>query len=225
MSNGAESGWSKVWRVLVNPMQGMATVAERPTVWPGYLVQMAATVVIVALTLNKTVAATVEKLAASGIPPEAMGVAKISGAITGLLLALGMPWLGGLILGLVLKLVGLFQGGTATFRSYLALYGYARVPAVLGGILQAVLAIPAATVPEANKVTISLAALAPNAAGVTRAFLTTLNPFEIWSLALFVIGYAALNRYKLAKGVAAGVVLYLITLVSLFAGTSRSVSL
>jgi len=214
------SAWANVWRVLVNPAQGMAAVAESLALWPGYLVQMAAMLVTMALLMDKTLAESMDKLAAAGIPPEAMGVAKLTGVITSLVMALAMPWVGGLMTGLVLRVIGLFHGSTATFRSYMALCGYARIPSVLGSVLAAVLALPASTIQEANRVSVSLAALAPNATGFARAFLSSLNPFELWSLALIVIGYAAVNRFKPAKGMAVGIVLYLITLALSFGGAS-----
>jgi len=110
-----------------------------------------------------------------------------------------------------LALATLMTGGEARFRQLLSLSGYASLPVVLGWVVTAVVraAVPAERM---HLVTTSAAALLPGSRFGTweHRVLSLVDPFSFWSLALLVVGYAAVNGVGRLRAAAAVVPLWLI---------------
>ncbi|HEY3366960.1 MAG TPA: YIP1 family protein [Symbiobacteriaceae bacterium] len=183
--------------VMLNPFRGFMAVIERPTLDVPYgvamLVALAAFLVILPVSLNAV------STQFQGGAPVSASTTRAVATITGLILALGIPWAAGFVGALLLMVASLITGGTADFRTHLAVVGYARLPLVLEGLVLAIMSITTNSLAGMQRLSISLSPLFPEAGAVTRAVLSSVGPFEIWHFTLMTLGFAALVRMKPAK--------------------------
>lgn len=213
--------WTAIGTVLTDPTRTFKSLGENPPVFPGYLVQMLVGLVATAVVLPKTLDAAATQLAASGTPPEALVIGKWSGAIGGVLGNLAQPWIVGLVVSLLALMVGQFLGGGVSFRAYFGMIGYARIPLALNVLLSSLLASRAESLEQMATMSLSPAAFLPaDSSMLLRAFLTTLNPFDLWYYILLAIGFAILHKVKPVKGVALSFILYVLVLGMALAGTA-----
>lgn len=211
MSEGF-SPWTATIGVLTNPIPALQAVAEKPRVWPGYLVQSVVTLLAVAITLPKTMELTMQQL--GSVP----GPAVIGGVIAGIIGALASPWLIGLLVALVAKLIGSFYEREVPFRAYFSMLGYARIPTAIGSSLASLMVLSVGSFEATKQLSLSPAVFVPNGTPLVRAFLLTLNPFDLWTLALVAVGFAAIHRMQPARGASLSVALYLVGFVFSFIG-------
>lgn len=204
MSRGS-SPWAMAMAVLTNPMTAMQAVAEQPRVWPAYLIQSLLMAGAAAITAPKTLELTVQQ---AGNAP---GAALTGGMIGGVIGALAIPWLAGLLVAAVAKLVGAFYERPVPFRDYFAIVGYARIPTTIGTALGSLLVLSVNSFEAMKQMSLSPAVFAPTAPPFVKMFLLSLNPFELWTLALCAIGFAAVHRIQPSKGVGFSAALYLVS--------------
>lgn len=218
---GASHKWTSVWGVLMDPARTFQSLGASPPIWPGYLFQMVSGLIAAGLVLPTALDAVTAQLAASGAPPEAVAIGKWSGAVGGLLGNLAQPLIAGVVVSLLALLVGQFMGGGVSFRAYFGMIGYARVPAAISVLLGSLLASRAETMEQMATISLSPAALlSSEASAPLRAFLTTLNPLDIWYYILLATGFAALHKVKPVKGAALSLILYVLVLGMAMIGTA-----
>lgn len=213
MSNGP-SPWSAAIGVLVNPLTAMQAVAEKPLVWPGYLIQSVMMAAAVAVTAPKTME--LARAQVGSVPQAAL----TGGMVGGVIGAVATPWLIGLLVAAIAKLVGAFYERPVSFRDYFAMVGYARLPATIGSALASLLVLGVNSLEAMKQLSLSPAVFVPDASPFVRVFLLSLNPFDLWTLALCAIGFAAIHRIQPSKGVALSAVLYVVGFALGFAGLS-----
>lgn len=199
------SPWAMALAVLTNPMTAMQAVAEQPRVWPAYLIQSLLMAGAAAVTAPKTLELTMQRV--GDVP----GAAITGGMIGGVIGALAAPWLIGLLVAGVAKLVGAFYERPVPFRDYFAMVGYARIPATIGMALGSLLVLSVNSPEAMNQMSLSPAVFVPEASPFVRVFLLSLNPFELWTLALCAIGFAAVHRIQPSKGVGFSAALYVVS--------------
>lgn len=218
---GASHKWTSVWSVLMDPARTFQSLGASPPILPGYLFQMVLGLIAAVLVLPMVLDTVTAQLAASGTPPEALAIGRWSGAVGGILGNLAQPLIAGVVVSLLALLVGQFMGGGVSFRAYFGMIGYARVPVAISVLLGGLLASRAETMEQMATVSLSPAAfLSSDSSFLLRAFLTTLNPLEIWYYILLATGFAALHKVKPIKGAALSLILYVLSLGMAMVGTA-----
>lgn len=206
----AGDAWRRLLQVLTSPGQAMAAVAEQPAILAPYLVWMVVGLAVHMLVfyskLDLFVAEALKQVQAQGsVPPEQleamptfMRISLLGGAaVTGL----AMPWIGGLYYAGMLMLFGSFTGEAGKFKQYLSVAGYAAMPVVLGILLKAPLMLQASSQADLAKIGFHLGALVPGATGAKLGALAAFDLFGLWSLALVMMGFAAIHRTKPARAI------------------------
>jgi hypothetical protein len=205
--------WGALFRVITEPTATFQALAERPAIFPAYLLQMVAGLIGVYLLLPLTKAGIAEQYAKSAPPGMTLALYQLVTALTLAIGALIGPWLIGTILALLASFFAQFQGGSAGFRPYLSMIGYARVPLAVGGLIQALLMTRASSMQQAQSMNLSLAALAPDETHfVLKTLLSTINPFDIFYYALLAIGFGAVQRMRPARSATFVGVIYVLAL-------------
>lgn len=221
VEQGLANKWTAIGTVLADPVRTFRSLGENPPIFPGYLLQMLVGLIATVVILPKTLHSVAAQLAASGAPPESLVIGKWSGAIGGFLGNLAQPWIVGLVVSLLALMVGQFLGGGVSFRAYFGMIGYARIPLALNVLLSSLLASRAESLEQMATMSLSPAAFLPaDSSMLLRAFLTTLNPFDLWYYILLAIGFAILHKVKPVKGVALSFILYVLVLGMALAGTA-----
>lgn len=212
--------WRSLVQVFWNPGQVMAVQAERPAIWPAYLVAMLVTAgAALAMTLatrDLGMAEIVRQLQArgQGAPtPDMVQALWVAGVLSAVVGAGIKPWLGGAITALVLMLCGALRGGAEGFRKYFAVAGYAGMPLVLGAIVQVPLVRNAGSMEQLQHIGLGPVAFFPQAQGALLGALQSLDMFGLWGLALLVIGFAAVHRMPVARAAWVGILLLLLRVV------------
>lgn len=218
--------WSALLRVITEPAATFQALAERPAILPAYLLAMAIGLVAAVISLPLTKAGVAEQMAKSPTAPgTAAQFAEIVAISIAFFVALAGPWLAGLIVALIANFAAQFQGGSAGFRTYFSMVGYARVPLAVGGLLQAALMSRAATFQQAQSMSLSLAALAPEGTNsILKTFLSTINPIGLFYYALLAIGFAVVQRMKPSRGAIFAGTVYVLGLLVMLAGAAFSQS-
>jgi hypothetical protein len=206
--------WGALLTVITEPTATFRALAERPALLPPYLLQTVAGLIGVYLLLPLTKAGVAEQLIKTppppGMTPQLYQMIGIGAALFG---ALAGPWMIGAILALIASFFAQFQGGSAGFRPYLSMIGYARVPLAVGGLIQALLMTRATSMQQAQTMSLSLAALAPDETHfVLKALLSTINPFDVFYYALLAIGFGAVQRMRPARSATFVGVIYVLAL-------------
>lgn len=210
--------------VLVDPTRTFISLADRPRILPVYLVHMAVSILGVALLTPLTLAQAANYLADAGAPHQAPMEAKWIAIVSGLLGAMAGPWLSGLLVSLIAALFGEFLGGGIGIRSYLTMVGYARLPLLLGSVLQTLLVLWSGSLREAEVFSLSLAVfVGDEVSPALRALLGTLNPFGIWYFVLLGVGLSAFHGVQPGKGKWFALTMYGLAVVgNVLAATLRS---
>jgi hypothetical protein len=213
-TSGRLSPWRALVQVLIDPVRTFAELAEKPPVLAPYLVLMLLSLLGFWLMLDQQLALTISQAQKGGTPPEALKTIEVTSKVAGVVLSLLGPWLMGALMAVVVMAVGrLGLGEPVPFGHYFGMLGYASLPNSLGAVLQALVASRAADPAQALTVSLSLAAFLPDGANpFLRAFLGTLAPFGLWSLALLGVGFAALHKTRINRSTGVVAVVYLLTL-------------
>lgn len=215
---GKGSGpWGSLVGVLWEPGRTFAQLRERPAILPPYVVLMVASSVSGLMMSGKLSEFTLRAMQSSGqlTPEMAVRMSKV-GVISGVIAATLSPLLIGAIVAGVLALAGLFVGGQARFKQLMSLVGHAYLPVMVLGALLKSLLIRGAPVEDVMLVNTSLASFLPREQFGTWLYriASLLDPFALWSLALLVIGFAAVNRWSTRKAANVIVPLWLVVTVA-----------
>lgn len=195
------SPWGALVRVITEPKATFDALGEKPPIFPGYLVQMLAAGISVAVTLPLSMKLMDSMFAAQGFPAQAMAIGKWTGIIGGVIGALAGPWVIGVLLALLAMFFGQFMGSTVKFPEYLGMIGYARIPLAIHTVIASALAAQAQSIQEMADKSLSLAVFLPaGASPVTKTLLGALNPFDLWYFVLLAIGFASMHKARPAKG-------------------------
>ncbi|MBO8129772.1 MAG: YIP1 family protein [Peptococcaceae bacterium] len=121
-------------------------------------------------------------------------IAATSAVVSAAVMSVIGPFVLWLVYATILKVINFFSGERTPFSTLYAIATFAYVPALLGGLVGAFL-ILSAPVENFTSVTVSLAAILPTpenlqSPGPLYLFLSKINPFTIWSLALLSLGGA-----------------------------------
>ncbi|GAA0134595.1 hypothetical protein YSY43_14350 [Paenibacillus sp. YSY-4.3] len=118
---------------------------------------------------------------------------------------------------LLLVLLNLIVRGEGKYMQFVNVVAYANLPAVIGGLLTAVLLV-AMNAQSLSDVSLSLGALVADKTGMAYRILSLINPFTIWGLYLYIVGAATMMnrpRKKVAIWIVAVWLIYsLITVLS-----------
>lgn len=220
--------------VLFEPGKTFERVRENPRILAPFLVLTAASLLAVLLNLEKSVEFSVDlaraQAAQSGqsLPPEALDGIRMVARIAGLAGAAIAPWLMGVIAAGALALLGVFTGGEARFVQLMSVFGHAYLPTMgIGGVLKGALS---ALSPSGDYLAVmsggtSAALLLPAEQVHSLAYrlLALVDPFALWSLALLVLGFAAMNGFRVGKAAAWVVPFWLLVNLALLTLGSRSI--
>ncbi|HEX3033019.1 MAG TPA: YIP1 family protein [Bacillota bacterium] len=215
--------WQRLVGVIANPGDTMTAIATKPTIlWPMVMV-IFANVAVFLMTVPKLkefLLITFEKLPKQQMPPEQIAALKSYMAGNTAVLISGVsivviPLVAWLVYTLIFKLVNLFIGSEAPFKSLYAVSIMSSVPSVLGSLLRSIL-IAISPGKDLGYISTSAAVLLPKGEiGPLFTFLSNIDPFRIWSLALLAIGAAAVLRTSAKKmGIVAAVLWLLMTAAS-----------
>lgn len=211
------SGWSALGESLWSPARMFSVLAEKSWIWPPYLTQMVLGAAGAILILNTGV---IEK--SIDAPAGIQTAGKLGGLLGGTL----TPWVAGLVVAAIAALIGLLMGGGVRYSTYLAMVGYARLPYAIGGLIQSALVATSKSATALTSVSLSPAAMLPAGTNsLLHGFLATLNPFDLWYLALLAIGMAALHRKPVSKGIPLAATLYGVGLIFSIIGVSFASSI
>lgn len=216
---GSGGGWRMLVGVLFEPGKSFAYLREHPHIIAPYLTMSVASAVTGWLVAGRFAAAMLAAMPAGGqMPPGMAGGMATAVKAMSVLGAAVSPWIMGVVVAGVLALVGVFAGGEAGFKQIMSVAGYAYLPtSVIGGLVKGVLV---AVSPAANPMQLMARAAGATSAAVflppeqfgtlTYKLASLLDPFALWSLALLVVGYAAVSRFKTSKAAALIVPIWLL---------------
>lgn len=209
----AVSPWAALYQTLTEPAATLRSLADRPRfpILPAYLVAMILGVAGMLILLPMTLDLQAELMAQNPMPGPGFELVKWMTIITSVLTILAAPWLTGLIVAGIAAFVGQFAGGGVPFRAYFGMAGYARIPVLIGGLIQSALAIPADSFEALQKVSLSPAVFFPEPNIYISTLLATLNPFIIWYYVLLAIGFGVLHQVKPIRGIWLVAVLYVLS--------------
>ncbi|MGE5674563.1 MAG: Yip1 family protein [Mycobacterium leprae] len=192
--------WRALLGVWLEPGATFEGLRERMPILLPYLVQMAIGVPVAIISARASTNLSQSFMAGQPVPPGFDAAMKTASMVGGLLSGLAMPWLTGVVVAGLATFFGQFQSTRVPFGTYLGLVGYARLPVVVGTVVQAFLTLSATTMAELTTKSVSLAVLLPaDASPYLRGALSTLNPFVIWYYVILTIGLATLHRAKPSK--------------------------
>jgi hypothetical protein len=213
--------WGALFRVITEPTATFQTLAERPAIFPAYLLQTVTGLIGIFLLLPLTRALMADQYAKAQPPGMTAQTYELIGVGTVVIGALIGPWLVGAILALVTSFFAQFQGGSVGFRSYFSMIGYARIPLAIGGVIQTALMSTSTGMQQAQSMSLSLAAVAPEGTNyVLKTFLSTLNPFDLFYYALLAIAFGAFQRIKPARSAAFVGTLYVLSFAIMLIGAA-----
>ncbi|MNO49032.1 Yip1 domain protein [compost metagenome] len=109
------------------------------------------------------------------------------------------------IIGLLLLLLNLIVRGEGKYMQFVTIAAFAALPGMVGAILTGIL-INVMDAKAATDVTISLAVLLPDKSGMLFKAMSLINPFSIWTLALYIIGSSVMMNVT-KKKVAAWIII------------------
>lgn len=197
-------------RILWEPGRVFAEITERPAIWAPYLFWMLLATVAGLISLPHLVSMT-----PTTDPSTATAIAYVGAVFRGC----AGPWLKGPIYAAVLMGLGLFTESGMRFKAYMAVAGYAQVPLLIGGIINAFMTLSVHTVAEASKLSLGPQVFFPGARGLGYAFLHNLDLFGIWSLGLLVLGFAACQRKRASQAVWVGLIWFVAGMGMTWVGT------
>lgn len=196
--------WTALLRILTDPMNTFRRLGEKPAILPAYVLQMAASLFLAAMTVPLALQLVMDQAAsmpADQMPAGFEGMMNKVMVGTTLGQAVVTPWLAGLVVALLAVFVAQLTGGSVGFRAYFGMVGYARVPVALNAIIQGLLLTKAGTYSEAMRMSLSLATFLPADSNVyLQSLLGMVNPFSIWYYVLLALGFAALHKTKPREG-------------------------
>lgn len=202
------SSWGRLIGVLVSPVKTFASIAQKPTWVVALIVLVAAQLLVAAAVTPKVdVARDVrERIEASGqelseeqIQQQVeMGEQfRWAGLAFSLVFGPAMYFLLGLIFWLLLRFVG---DSDFSYGASMAATTHAFMPGVVGGLLMlpVILGRDTLTWTEMGSLLASnLGAFAPDdTSAAVKSLLSSVDVFSLWTIALLVIGYAAVARTK-----------------------------
>jgi len=196
--------WTALCRILTDPWITFQRLGDKPAILPGYLAQMAGSLILSIFTIPLSLQVTADQLAQ--MPPEQIPAgyeAMLRNITIGGTVAQGLvtPWITGLFIAALATFMAQFTGASVGFRSYFGMVGYARVPLVINAVIQGLLLTRASTLSEAMTMSLSLAAFLPADSNIfVSSLLGLVNPFGIWYYVLLAFGFAALHHTPPKKG-------------------------
>lgn len=199
--------WQRLGGVVASPGATMAVVAQKPTIiWPMVTVALANLAVFM-ITIPKVMEfflISYDKLPKQQYSPEELAAVKsyMTGDIAVILAGAAVvltPLLTWLVYTVIFKVVNLFVGQEAPFKSLYAVSILASVPSIFGSLLRSAL-VAVSPGKDYAVITTSLAVLLPKGEqGPLFACLSNIDPFQIWSLVVLTIGAAAVMKINVRK--------------------------
>lgn len=105
-----------------------------------------------------------------------------------------IPWFKGLVFSGVLVLLSVILGNDAKYRAHLSVTGYALLPSAFGNLIAGLFLARSESIDLAGKVALSAATFFPGQSGLVAGILRGLDPFELWTIYLLVMGFSVLSR-------------------------------
>ena len=198
--------WKKLYGVIWgSPAKTMGQIVERPRFWGAAAVMLIISLLLSLPILPKIREATIWSLqnAAGGVKMTAAQIDSIANYAvysTPVLSAL-IPFLLWLVIAALLKLFNAFTGDKAPFKAFFAIVVFSYLPVFIEGIIKTPL-IMATSSQKMAHITISLALFLPPPdaiPGKMYVFLSQLDPFLIWSLALTALGASIAMKVSIKK--------------------------
>lgn len=215
--------WQRLAGIVTQPKVTLAAVVEKPTILGPALIISLVSLVLFLITSSKLkqyTLMTLEKMPQQ-LSPDQLAQTKsfmsVGLIVGGGFSALAVPLLGCLIFTLLFKFFNLFIGNEAPFKKLYAVSVITYVPSVLGNTLRSIMV---AFSPAENLSSISTSAalvLPKSNMGPLFAFLSYIDPFFIWSMALLAIGGAMVLKTSVKK---TGIFVFIICLLWAVIATS-----
>ncbi|HYF94120.1 MAG TPA: YIP1 family protein [Symbiobacteriaceae bacterium] len=200
------SPWKALFRVLVAPRTTFAALGDSPPILPGYLAGMILSALLFVEVL-KLLPGSLEERGMSDAPAYAVTF----GAVFTLGLMLSAPWIAGAVNSAIAAVVGRMLGRDVKYSAYFGMIGYARLPVFLWGMLDSVFQLASVQIPQ------SPAFLVPKGSSIYLwAFADSLRPHDLWYFWLLAVGFATLQKSRVAKGALLPVTIYLLSLAFAF---------
>lgn len=126
-----------------------------------------------------------------------MATAKTSAYVMGVV----MPIITIFVTGLLLLLLNLVVRGEGKYMQFVSIAAYSALPGLLGSLITGIM-IMTMNVQSVTNVSLSLGALVPDKSSQMYQFLSLIDPFSIWGLALYIIGSSVMMKrpYKTVAG-------------------------
>ena len=220
-----QSGFQRIIGVLFNPVETFADIARRPDILVPLLVIVVISIVTsVVMVPRVDWEATIrDQMSQSGrdMAPEDEDRAVRFGVAAAKALAYASPVVG-LIMLVIIAAILLFVfrllGGEGTFKQAFSTTLYAWMPLLVSGIIGIIVLFAKGSVTAQqlpNLVMSNLSFLtSPRSNPVLYAFLSSIDLFSFWTLALFIIGFSYVARVTKAKSAAVVISLWLVLILA-----------
>lgn len=189
--------WQRLIGVIANPVKTLAVVAEKPKIlWPAVVISLFNLVffLITSPKMQKYMLIVYDKMPKQQLNAQQLAAMKsyMTGSaiyVSGITILL-MPWIIWLVYTLLFKFFNLFVGNDAPFKNLYAVSVLSSVPTVLATALRSIMVAFSPAESYASVTTSAAVVLPKGTTGYLFAFLSTIDPFYIWSLVLLAIGGA-----------------------------------
>lgn len=233
VDNRPVSSMQRLVGVLFSPIETLADIARRPNILAPLLLIAIVTIVTTAIIVPKldfeTMLREVYQKQSAGKMSEADIDRMVSfGSGTAKVMAWASPILGIGVLALIAAIfLGLFRafGGEGDFKQYFSVTLYTWIPQIIKSLATvAIILARGEPVNPQNMPTIlmshpgALVDMTENA--LAFALLSSIELFNIWTIALMVIGFAFVSRLSRAKSAAIVISMYLVTVLFKLAGAA-----
>ncbi len=209
----ATSGFQRLLGVLFNPIETLREIAARPDILVPLalimLISIASSIVVMPRVDFESAIRDQMADARADMSKEDLDRTVRFATASAKVLGYAAPLLNfiffALIAGILLLAFRLF-GGEGTYKQAFSVTLYAWIPLLIKGVVALIILMAKGTVPadQLNNLVMSnlgfLADMKTNA--VAYALLSSLDIFTIWSLALYIIGFAFVSRFSRAKSAA-----------------------
>lgn len=193
------TSWRAIIWILTDPIESFEKLTNaRPSYLPYYLAS--GTLLLFFLISFRAVSQALEtELVSSGVDPGVAQALQTSGMVGGTIGALTGPWVTGLIVSGLVYLLLQLAGAPARFRAVFSVVGYANLPTLVERFLRFGLGIAGLSNGHGGATVLNASIFVPEANPFVASFLSLAAPFDLWALALLVIGAAALARVHTSK--------------------------
>jgi len=218
--------WQRLTGIITRPGVTLATVVEKPTVlWPVAVISLVnlGLFIITIPKLQKFLQWTFENMPKQQFTPEQLdqmkSIMSVSGVIGAGIATVFTPLLIWFVIALLFKFMNLFAGNEAPIKKLYAVAVITSVPTLLGNALRSILVAISPGEDYTSITTSAALALPKGTTGPLFAFLSSIDPFYIWSLVLLAMGGALVLKTSVRK---MGVFVFIIWI--LFAALSAGVA-